>query len=133
MTFCKFYQVNNLFLHQSYLKSIFPVKLTWYKIQKLIFYCWKNKKIPKVPSSVLARRNCIFGGIFSNLLNFRTESGYNKQMVTLKVSKKIWPKMEKIGEKSFQWENPGETHRIVNAASGIFYFFQYVFLHFWSS
>ena len=27
--FCTFYQVNNLFLHQSYLKSPLPVKLTW--------------------------------------------------------------------------------------------------------
>ena len=27
--FCTFYQVSNLFLHQSYLKSPFPVKLTW--------------------------------------------------------------------------------------------------------
>ena len=29
MIFCTFYQVNNLFLHQSYLKSPLPVKLTW--------------------------------------------------------------------------------------------------------
>ena len=27
--FCTFFQVNNLFLHQSYLKSPLPVKLTW--------------------------------------------------------------------------------------------------------
>ena len=27
--FCTFYQVNDLFLHQSYLKSPLPVKLTW--------------------------------------------------------------------------------------------------------
>ena len=27
--FCTFYKVNNLFLHQSYLKSSLPVKLTW--------------------------------------------------------------------------------------------------------
>ena len=27
--FCIFYQANNLFLHQSYLKSPLPVKLTW--------------------------------------------------------------------------------------------------------
>ena len=27
--FCTFYKVNNLFLHQSYLKSPLPVKLTW--------------------------------------------------------------------------------------------------------
>ena len=27
--FCIFYQVSNLFLHQSYLKSPLPVKLTW--------------------------------------------------------------------------------------------------------
>ena len=27
--FCIFYQVNNQFLHQSYLKSPLPVKLTW--------------------------------------------------------------------------------------------------------
>ena len=30
--FCIFYQVNNLFLHQSYLKSQLPVKLTWSKM-----------------------------------------------------------------------------------------------------
>ena len=27
--FCTFYKVHNLFLHQSYLKSSLPVKLTW--------------------------------------------------------------------------------------------------------
>ena len=27
--YCIFYKVNNLYLHQSYLKSPFPVKLTW--------------------------------------------------------------------------------------------------------
>ena len=27
--YCIFYQVNNLFLHQSYLKSPLPAKLTW--------------------------------------------------------------------------------------------------------
>ena len=37
-----FYQVNNLFLHQSFLKSPFPVKLTWQKMQKFIFYLWKK-------------------------------------------------------------------------------------------
>ena len=51
MIFCIFYKVNNLFLHQSYLKSPLPVKLTWWKMQKIIFYYWKNSKIPKVPSS----------------------------------------------------------------------------------
>ena len=40
--FCIFYQVSNLFLHQSNLKSPLPVKLTWYKMQKIIFYYWKN-------------------------------------------------------------------------------------------
>ena len=49
--FCICYQVNNLFLHQSYLKSPLPVKLTWWKMQKIIFYYWKNLKTPKVPSS----------------------------------------------------------------------------------
>ena len=33
-----FYQVNNLFLHQSYLKSPLPVKLTWKKMQKKSFF-----------------------------------------------------------------------------------------------
>ena len=49
--FCIFCKVNNLFLHQSYLKSPLPVKLTRYKMQKIIFYYWKNSKIPQVPSS----------------------------------------------------------------------------------
>ena len=34
---CTFYQVNNLFLHQSYLKSPLQVKLTWKKRKKIIF------------------------------------------------------------------------------------------------
>ena len=44
---CIFYQVNNLFLHQSYLKSPLPVKLTWEKMQKIIFYYGNNLKITK--------------------------------------------------------------------------------------
>ena len=36
--FCIFYQVNNLFLYQSDLKSPLPVKLTRWKRQKFIFY-----------------------------------------------------------------------------------------------
>ena len=51
MIFLYFYQVNNLFLHQSYLKSPLPVKLTWWKMQKIICYYWKNSKKPQVPSS----------------------------------------------------------------------------------
>ena len=35
--FCTFYKVNNLFLHQSYLKSPLPVELTWWKMQNIIF------------------------------------------------------------------------------------------------
>ena len=31
------FQVNNLFLHQSYLESPLSVKLTWWKMQKIIF------------------------------------------------------------------------------------------------
>ena len=40
--FCIFFQVYNLLLHQSYLKSPLPAKLTWWKMQKIIFYHWKN-------------------------------------------------------------------------------------------
>ena len=36
--FCIFSKVNNLFLHQSHLKSPLPVKLTWQNMQKIIFY-----------------------------------------------------------------------------------------------
>ena len=50
--YCTFYKVNNRFLHQSYLKSPLPVKLTWQKMQKIIFNLWKILKIPEVPSSV---------------------------------------------------------------------------------
>ena len=46
-----FYQVNNIFLHQSCLKSPLPVKWTWKKMRKIIFYYGKNLKIPQVPSS----------------------------------------------------------------------------------
>ena len=54
--FClHFYQVNNLFLHQSYWESQLSVKLTWEKMQKIIFYYWKNEKIPQVPSSGLSK------------------------------------------------------------------------------
>ena len=56
--FCIFYLVNNLFLHQSYLKSPLPVKLTWQKMQKIIFYYWTNSKILKVPSSALSPCAC---------------------------------------------------------------------------
>ena len=42
-----FYQINNLFLHHSYLKSQSPVKLTWWKMQKIFYYY----QTPKVPSS----------------------------------------------------------------------------------
>ena len=44
MIFFIFYKVNNLFLHQSHLKSPLPVKLTWLKMQKIIFYQWKIAK-----------------------------------------------------------------------------------------
>ena len=37
-----FFMKYNLFLHQSHLKSPLAVKLIWYKMQKIIFYCWKN-------------------------------------------------------------------------------------------
>ena len=53
MIFLHFYQIYYLFLHQSYLKSPLPVKLTWKKMQNIIFYHWKNEKIPNVPSSDL--------------------------------------------------------------------------------
>ena len=43
--FCIFYHVNNLFLHQSYLKSPLPVKLAWQKMQTIIFAI--EKIIPK--------------------------------------------------------------------------------------
>ena len=36
--FAFFFQVNHIFLHQSNLKSPLPVKLTWLKMQKIIFY-----------------------------------------------------------------------------------------------
>ena len=49
--FCISFEINNLFLHQSYLKSQLPVKLTWKKMQKLILYYSNKYKIPKVPSS----------------------------------------------------------------------------------
>ena len=49
MIFFIFYQVNNLFLHQSYLKSPLPaVKLTWWKMKKNIFII---EKILKITSS----------------------------------------------------------------------------------
>ena len=31
-------------LHQSYLKSPLPVKLTWQKMHKILFYDWKNSQ-----------------------------------------------------------------------------------------
>ena len=52
MIFLHFLKVNNLFLHQSYLKNPLPVKLTWWKMQKIIFFNWKNLKI------VLKYRKC---------------------------------------------------------------------------
>ena len=39
--YCIFYKVNNLFLHQSYLKSVLQVKLTWQNA-KNHFFNWKN-------------------------------------------------------------------------------------------
>ena len=52
--FCTFYQVSNLFLHQSYIKKPTPSQINLIKNAKNNFYCWKNSKIPKVPSSGLA-------------------------------------------------------------------------------
>ena len=43
-----FYTVDNLFLHRSYLKSPLPVKLTWSKVQKIIFtpeVLWSLKRV----------------------------------------------------------------------------------------
>ena len=41
--FCTFYKVNSLFLLQSYLKSLPPVELTCYEMEKKYkFYYWKN-------------------------------------------------------------------------------------------
>ena len=37
MNYCIFYQVDNLFLHQSYIKSLLPVKLTDKKCKKSVF------------------------------------------------------------------------------------------------
>ena len=45
-----FDKVTNLFLCQSYLKSPLLVKLTRQKMQKIIFYYWKNKKYRKCPA-----------------------------------------------------------------------------------
>ena len=45
-----FYQVNNLFLHQSYLKSPLPVKLTWKKYKKSFFIIEKILKYRKCPA-----------------------------------------------------------------------------------
>ena len=39
-----FYQVDNLFLHQFYLKSPLPVKFTWWKMQKTSFLIIEEKK-----------------------------------------------------------------------------------------
>ena len=52
MFFFIFYQINNLFLHQSYLKKPTPSQINLIKNVRIIFYYWKNSKIPKVPSSV---------------------------------------------------------------------------------
>ena len=50
---CTFYQVNNLFLHQSYLKSpATPSQINLIKKSKKSFFIIeKNSKIPQVPSS----------------------------------------------------------------------------------
>ena len=42
--FCIFYQVNNLFLHQSYLKKPTPSQMNSIKNAKNHFNCWKNSK-----------------------------------------------------------------------------------------
>ena len=57
---CIFDKVMNPFLHQSYLKSRLPVKLTWWKSQKVIFYYWKKSKIPHVPSCVILGHEATF-------------------------------------------------------------------------
>ena len=50
MSFYVFEQVNNLFLHQPCLKSPLPVKLTWKKMQKIIFIIEKTQKHRKCPA-----------------------------------------------------------------------------------
>ena len=52
--FCIFYQVNNLFLHQSYLKSSLPVKLTL-NCKRTFFNMEKNKKYRKCPALINSR------------------------------------------------------------------------------
>ena len=52
--FCIFYQVNNLFLHLSYLKSPLAVKLTWKKKsqnQLLLLKTFKNTPSAQLCSS----------------------------------------------------------------------------------
>ena len=49
--FCIFYEVNDQFLNRSYLKSPLPVKLTWWKMKKIILCFWTNSKMPKVPKN----------------------------------------------------------------------------------
>ena len=51
--FCILYKVNNnLFLHQSYYnKKPTSSQINWWKIQKIIFYYWKNLKTSKVLST----------------------------------------------------------------------------------
>ena len=47
-----FYQVNNLFLRQSYFKSPLPIKLTDKKCKKSFFIIEKIKKFRKCPATV---------------------------------------------------------------------------------
>ena len=50
MIFCIFYQVDNLFLRQSYLKNPLPVKLAWYKMQTIVFIIEKIHKYRNCPA-----------------------------------------------------------------------------------
>ena len=57
---CRKERINNLFLHQSYIKSPLPVKLTWWKMQKNHFFSvkrWKNTS-----SAQLCRRGRVSKG-----------------------------------------------------------------------
>ena len=72
MLFFHFFQVNYVFLHQSYLKTPLPVKLTWYKFKKSFFISEKIKKYRKLWPETVKKKSILemdgFGRLFT-LLN----------------------------------------------------------------
>ena len=122
--FCTFYKINNLFLHQSYLKTPTPSQISLIKNARSHFLLLKKYlKKPKVPSSGLSIRFCrpkIWSTLISSFCVCVLTSSTrifkkNRDVLWLKI--KIWP-LDIIGSESLRLytSNVGRTQRLMSCA-----------------